>query len=102
MRNDSVIALAMTWDGSRLPTRTLPPRARAFLNGKSRMVFNARNAAKLFADDRVKEIRVCWVPQLRGGDDVLCSPFPLSKRLAFRATQTTPFGDVLGVVYRRT
>ncbi len=98
MIRDSVIALAMTWDGARHPTRSLPPKARAFLGRKS-----ARSSQNAFADDKVREIRVCWVPQLRGGNEVLCAPFPApkGKRLRFQMTRTVRFGDVLGVVYRR-
>jgi len=103
--NGAVIALAMTWDGARHPTRSLPSKARAFLAGKSHeaTVPSRANVAALFAADHVKEIRVCWVPKLRGGDDVLSEPFPAAsgKRLCFQTARTTRFGDVLGVVYRR-
>jgi len=105
-RKESVIALAMTWDGARHPTRSLPPKARAFLAGKSRNAIAPSQAkmASLFADDCVKEIRVCWVPKLRGGDDVLSAPFPApsGRRLCFQAARTIHFDDLLGVVYRRT
>ena len=104
-RRDTVIALAMTWDGARHPTRSLPPKARAFLAGKSHdaAIPLRANVAALFAADHVKEIRVCWVPRLRGGDDVLSEPFPApsGKRLRFQTARTLRFGDVLGVVYRR-
>jgi len=101
----AVIALALTWDGARHPNRSLPPKARAFLAGKSRdaTVPSRAKVAALFAADHVKEIRVCWVPELRGGDDVLSEPFPapFGKRLRFLSARTLHFGDVLGVVYRR-
>ncbi len=100
-----VIALALTWDGARWPVRTLPPPARAFLTGPSRKVPvpPARSLRKLFASDQVKEIRVCWVPRLKGGDPVLSEPFQTAAgmRLAFRSVGTRRFGDILGVVYRR-
>lgn len=100
-----VIALALTWDGARWPVRTLPPKARAFLADKSRKVDapSTRDMAKLFADDQVREIRVCWVPRLKGGNEVLSEPFPTpaGMRMKFRAARTTRFGDILGVVYRR-
>jgi hypothetical protein len=104
-KRDAVLAVALTWDGARHPTRSLPPKARAFLAGKSRgaTVPSRANVAALFAVDHVKEIRVCWVPKLRGGDDVLSGPFPApsAKRLRFQTARTLHFGDVLGVVYRR-
>lgn len=104
-RQDGVIALALTWDGARWPRRSLPKEARTFLAGKSpkMAVPPADASADLFAHDRVKEIRVCWVPRLQGGPDVLSAPFATStgKRLAFAPTRTVSFGDVLGVVYRR-
>jgi hypothetical protein len=98
-----VIALALTWDGARWPVRTLPPRARAFLAGKSRGVPSARRMAQLFADDQVREIRICWVPRLKGGRNVLSEPFqtPAKARIGFQAVKTARFGDVFGVIYRR-
>jgi hypothetical protein len=99
------IALALTWDGARWPVRTLPPKARAFLTGKLQdaAVPSARRMAKLLAEDQVREIRVCWVPHLKGGDAVLSEPFQTATgtRLAFRSTRQTHFGDILGVIYRR-
>jgi hypothetical protein len=102
-RKDSVFALAMTWDGARWPTRSLPPKARAFLGHKSSPLPARKEMAGLFADDRAKEIRICWVPGLRGGDDVLAETFPapMGKRLRFEIARTRRFRDVLGVVYRR-
>ncbi len=98
------VALALTWDGARYPTRSLPPKARAFLARDFVPLPSRNKLASLFADDCVKEIRVCWVPKLRGGDDVLCQPFPApsGKRLRFQSERTERFGDVLGVIYRRT
>jgi thymidylate kinase len=100
----SVIALALTWDGARWPARTLPPKARAFLTGPSRVVPSARKMAELFADDRVREIRVCWVPRLKGGSAVLSESFqtPAATRIGFQSVKTVRFGDILGVIYRRT
>jgi hypothetical protein len=101
----AVVALALTWDGARWPTRTLPSAARAFLAGKSRLaaVPSARKMAEFFAEGQVKEIRVCWVPRLKGGCDVLSEPFqtPAGKRIGFQSVKTVCFGDVLGVIYRR-
>jgi hypothetical protein len=103
-----VIALALTWDGARWPVRTLPPKARAFLKVKSGKssgdaIPSIRKMAKLFADDGVREIRICWVPRLKGGSEALSEPFPTATgtRLAFRSTKAVRFGDVLGVIYRR-
>jgi hypothetical protein len=43
------------------------------------------------------------VPRLKGGDDVLVHPFPTPDglRKTFCPVKTSPFGDILGVVYRR-
>ena len=104
----AVIALALTWDGARWPTRSLPLNARDFLKMKSGplqsdAVPSARNLAELFADDQVTEIRICWVPRLKGGGEVLSEPFetPTGKRLGFQSVKTVPFGDMLGVIYRK-
>ncbi|HEV3272192.1 MAG TPA: hypothetical protein VGZ93_08430 [Candidatus Methylacidiphilales bacterium] len=103
--NGSVIALALTWDGARWPVRTLPPKARAFLKvkGPSGKIPSARSMAKLFAAGRVCEIRLCWVPRLKGGTAVLSEPFqtPAKKRIGFQSVKTARFGDILGVIYRR-
>jgi hypothetical protein len=103
-----VIALALTWDGARWPVRTLPPKARAFLkvkSGKSPGVAipSVRKIAELFAGDEVSEIRICWVPRLKGGSAVLSEPFqtPAGKRIGFQTLKTARFGDILGVIYRR-
>ncbi len=97
------IALALTWDGARWPVASLPPKARAFLSAPDYAVPTRREAARLLAANAVGELRVCWVPRLKGGDDVLAEIFaaPKGKRVPFRAVKTTHFGDVLGVVYRR-
>jgi hypothetical protein len=98
-----IVALALTWDGARWPVRRLPTAARAFLKAQERGPSVAK-VSRLFAEDRVKELRVCWVPRLRGGEKVLCAPFMTTTglRLGFRAAKINQFGDVLGVVYRRT
>ena len=99
----SVVGMALTWDGARWPARTLPPRVRAFLAGRSGKIPSARKMAQLFADDRVQEIRVCWVPRLKGGGAVLSEAFqtPAETRIGFQSVKTVRFGDVLGVIYRR-
>ncbi len=104
MKETDRLALALSWDGTRQPLRSLPPKARAFLAtpGKSPRPPDAKKTATLLADDAVNEIRVCWVPRLTGGGEVLSSPFPLQHRLAFRAVRTQQFGNILGVVYRRS
>lgn len=100
-----VIAMALTWDGARWPTRALPPKARAFLTGKSHdgSLLPPQGMAKLFADDRIREMRICWVPRLKGGKGTLSTPFatPTGKRIAFRAARRVGLGEILGVVYRR-
>jgi hypothetical protein len=99
-----VIALALTWDGARWPTRRLPPNARAFLKGTPRTVPASAKAAKLLAGDALKEIRICWLPVLKGGEGALAEPFltPKGMRMEFHAAKTIQIGDVLGVVYRRS
>jgi hypothetical protein len=100
-----IAALALTWDGARWPVRSLPPRCRAFLSGtgKKSPLLSASSLALLFARDEIDEIRICWVPQLKGGDDVLAAPFSAlgNKRLPFRVIRQVRLGDNLGVVYRR-
>jgi hypothetical protein len=95
------LALALTWDGAHIPSSALPPKARAFLAGKTPIA--PKTVAKLFADDQIQELRICWAPRLKGGWDVLSGPFFTStqKRLSFQTVRTTRFGDVLGVIYRR-
>jgi len=100
-----VVALALTWDGARWPVRSLPSKARAFLASKSSEIFTppVQVLSKLFSDDQVRELRICWVPKLRGGSTVLSGPFPVpaGKRLAFRAVRTAQFDGLLGVIYRK-
>jgi hypothetical protein len=99
------VALALTWDGARWPTRSLPPQAKAFLAGKFKK--NAppsrSEMSELLVQDEVKEIRVCWVPWLKGGADVASDPFATltGRRLGFSPTRIIPFGEVLGMIYRR-
>jgi len=99
------IALALTWDGARWPARLLPPKARAFLQGRAKLltVPAAGELSTLLAKDGIGEIRVCWVPRLKGGEGTLSKPFrtPWGKRIPFQAVTTSRFGEVLGVVYRR-
>jgi hypothetical protein len=97
------IALALTWDGARWPVKKLPAKARAFLAMKGSGTPSPREMARLFVEEQVSEMRICWVPRLKGGDDVLAEVFPApqGRRVSFRATRVTRLGDVLGVVYRR-
>jgi hypothetical protein len=92
-------AAALTWDGARFPAQRLPAKARVFL-GKSTP---PAKLAALIATQNLAELRICWVPRLRGGDDVLTAPFPTpdGKRVPFRLVRTVPFGDIFGAVYRR-
>ena len=100
-----VIALALTWDGVRWPVKALSPKARAFLAGPTRepAAFTMNALARFFTRDEVDEIRVCWVPRLKGGDDVLTSSFPApgNKRIPFKAIRQIRLGENFGVVYRR-
>ncbi len=95
------MALALTWDGVRWPAQILPPKARAFL--ASAEVVSNRKAAQLLADDQVNEIKICWVPRLKGGNKVLAGPFqtPSGIRIGFQCVKTVRFHDHLGAVYRR-
>jgi hypothetical protein len=93
------VAAALTWDGARCPAKSLPAKARAFLGP----VTPAKRLAGILTEGGPIELRICWVPALRGGDEVLCLPFTTAdgKRIAFRLVRTVAFGDVLGAVYRR-
>jgi len=104
-RKKDVVALALTWDGARWPVSSLPPKARAFLTGKATKMYTptAKVLARLFAEDQVRELRICWVSQLKGGKKTLSGPFPVpaGKRVAFQAVKTTRFDGLLGVIYRK-
>ncbi|MDB4793587.1 hypothetical protein OAG63_00980 [Methylacidiphilales bacterium] len=104
--NKRTVALALTWDGARWPLGKLPPKARAFLTGKSKISPppTARELSRFFAEDEISEMRICWVPRLKGGKDVLTEPFapPEGKRLGFAIVRITSLGDILGVIYRRS
>jgi hypothetical protein len=102
-KGKAIITLALTWDGARWPRRSLSAAARSFLGDRGKEAPDKAALAQLFRDDEVKEIRVCWVPRLLGGDEVLAAPFhtPDGLRLNFRVTRSRSFGDVLGVVYQR-
>jgi hypothetical protein len=93
------VAAALTWDGARFSTRSLPVKARAFLG----RVTPATKLAALLAEKTPLELRICWVPKLRGGPEALCAPFTTSegKRIAFRLVRTVRFGEILGAVYLR-
>ena len=92
-------AAALTWDGARHPARRLPARARTFLGP----VTPAKKLAAMLCGTGALELRICWIPRLRGGEDVLLPPFETSdgKRVAFKLVRTTSFGPLLGAVYRR-
>jgi hypothetical protein len=92
-------AAALTWDGVRFPATRLPARERAFLGP----ITPARELAKWLDHGGPGELRLCWVPQLKGGPATLLPPFatPDGKRVAFRLVKTVQLGASLGVVYRR-
>jgi hypothetical protein len=102
---EMTVALALTWDGARWPVRTLPLTARAFLDAKPQAapIPSSLTISQLFAADQIREIRICWVPRLKGGDDVLSDSFqiPGGKRMGFHPVKTIRFDDILGVIYRR-
>jgi hypothetical protein len=97
------VALALTWDGARWPVRALPQQARGFLAAEGHARPSRREMAALLAGEVIREMRICWVPRLKGGDEVMADPFQTlgGKRLSFRAGQIRRFGDILGVIYRR-
>jgi hypothetical protein len=93
------VGLALTWDGARWPTSRLSLRARAFLTPSR----PSAQMAVTLCEGEIEEIRICWVPRVKGGHPVLCDPFFTADglRISFRMVRTVRFGDVLGVVYRR-
>ena len=97
------VALALTWDGARWPVGSLAVKVRAFLRAKGFAAPTPRAVAGYLANDQVREMRICWVPRLAGGEKVLADPFaaPGGRRVAFRVVKISRFGDVFGVVYRR-
>ncbi len=101
--NSTKIALALTWDGTRWPMASLPPKARSFLQAPGYTSPTPREAAKLFVANAVAELRLCWIPRLKGGNQVLAEifPAPKGKRVPFRAKKATRFGDLLGVLYKQ-
>ena len=103
IHGEEVVGVALTWDGARWPRRSLSAEARKFLGEAEKETGDKAALGKLFGGDRVKEIRVCWVPRLRGGDEVLAGPHqaPDGLRLNFRVVRARRMGDLLGVVYRR-
>jgi len=103
-KKPSVVAVALTWDGARAPVSGLSVKARAFLKaGVVAAALTPKRMAELLAERRVKEIRVCWVPRLSGGREVLAVPFSREdgKRVGFRMVRRVELGECLGVVYRR-
>ena len=92
------VAAALTWDGARIPARRLPAKARAFLGA----VTPAARLNSLLKTKTELELRICWVPFLRGSPETLCPPFatPDGRRITFRLTRTVSFGGMLGAVYR--
>lgn len=92
-------AAALSWDGAQVSPTRLTAKARAFLGPLT----SAKKMAALLAVASPIELRICWVPRLRGGSNVLQPPFDTfdGKRVAFRTIRTVAFGEILGVVYRR-
>lgn len=92
-------AAALTWDGARCPAAKLPAKAKTFLG----QITPPARLTALLAGENLTELRICWVPRLKGGPDALCDPFvtPNGLRIPFRLVRTVPFKDVLGAVYRR-
>ncbi len=101
----STLAVALTWDGARWPIKKLPPKARAFLVGRSKSlpVPTSRELSRLFTANKIEEMRICWVPCLKGGKETLTEPFaaPAGKRIGFVAAKTVSLGPILGVIYRK-
>ena len=92
-------SVALSWDGARVPAGKLPSKARAFLGP----ITPAKKLAALLSKPEEIELRICWVPRLRGGVDVLVPSFETAhgKRLKFQMTRAVLFGPILGAIYRR-
>ncbi len=99
----SSVAVALAWDGSRGSLRAVPRAARTFLGGRGKRIPGPALLAQKLALGQIRELRVCWLPRLRGGEPVLAAPLATTDglRLNFRAVKRRPFGDALVVVYRR-
>ncbi len=97
-RGSLKVALALGWDGTRLPEARLPAAARKFL-GSAKELAPGELAARR---DEIAELRICWVPRLTGGAATLADSFiPMAgRRVPFRAVRKVRLGDCLGVVYR--
>ena len=102
-KKSAVVALALAWDGSRCSMRSLPGKARVFLGAGSKKIPEMAELSRLLAEGKISEMRICWVPRLQGGRDVLCAPFvpPEGARIRFQVVKQKRFGDVLGMVLRR-
>ncbi|MEJ0001141.1 MAG: hypothetical protein WDO13_19470 [Verrucomicrobiota bacterium] len=96
------LALALTWDGARWPAARLPAPARTFLR-RAAPAPAADRVARLLAEGKIRELVICWVPRLKGGEPTLADVFTTSdgRRVAFQAVRTVRIGDILGVRYRR-
>ena len=92
------VALALGWDGARLPRSRLPVAARKFLGAATELPAGELAARR----GEIGELRICWVPTLTGGGETLADPFTTTegRRISFRATRTVRLGDCLGIVYR--
>ncbi len=99
----SSVAVALAWDGSRGSLRAVPRAARVFLGLRAEKTPSPAILAEGLAGGQIRELRICWLPRLRGGDPVLAVPLVTRDglRLNFRAVQRRQFGDALVVVYRR-
>jgi hypothetical protein len=97
---DGAVGVALSWDGARLPRRELPASAREFLAGAPGV--SQRDLTARAKQRRLKEIRICWVPRLRGGKGTLAPPFQTAddKRVLYRVAKIVPIGEMLGVIYR--
>jgi hypothetical protein len=96
------VGLALTWDGARWPVSRLPDKAQKFLASSTKAPATTQ-LSRLLVDDRVRELRICWVPRIKGGNTTLAMPFviPGGKRLGFEETRRVQLGDCCGLIYRR-
>jgi hypothetical protein len=97
------VAVALAWDGSRCPLRAVPRAARGFLGAKAKKCPGPAVLADGLNRGLIRELRVCWLPRLQGGEPVLAANFVTGdgRRLNFHAGARRRFGDALVVVYRR-
>jgi riboflavin biosynthesis pyrimidine reductase len=83
--------------------RALPAGVRKFLRPSGVSAPSSAQVSRLLQNGELEEIRICWVPVLAGGDQVITLPFPTPRqmRINFRAVSLKQIGDILCAIYRR-